>query len=72
MRLPEEMREQGYHSCEDIVKVFITSRPTSFNLLELPKLGGQMGTGKHKRTDQVGEGPENWVALDFPIRTSLQ
>lgn len=72
MRLPEKMREQGYHSCEDIIKVFITSRPTSFNLLELPKLGGHIGTGKHQRTDQVGEGPENWVALDFPIRTSLQ
>ena len=71
MRVPDKMKEQGYHSCRDIVKVFITSRPTSFDLLELPRLGGPARTIKPNRTDQVGEEPENWAAMDFPILSSL-
>jgi hypothetical protein len=74
MRVPDKMREQGYRSCEDIVKVFVASRPTSFGLMELPRLGGPARAKKPKRTDQVvvGEGPENWAAMNFPIRTSLE
>ncbi|KAF8852182.1 hypothetical protein BDZ45DRAFT_659532 [Acephala macrosclerotiorum] len=59
MRVPDRMQEQGYRSCRDIVKVFITSRPTSFDLLELPRLGGLARTIKPNRTEQVGEEPEN-------------
>jgi hypothetical protein len=36
MKVPDKMIERGHHSCEDIVKVFVTSRPTSFDLFELP------------------------------------
>jgi Caspase domain len=72
MKVPNQMKAQGYRSCEDIVKVFVTSRPTSFDLLELPKLGGPARPSKPNRTDQVGEVPENWEAINFAIRTSLQ
>lgn len=71
MRLPDKMKGQGHHSCEDIVKVIVTSRPTSFNLLELPRLGGPVRASRPHRTDQVGEGLENWAVMNFPIRTSL-
>ena len=39
MRVPQEMRDKGIYQCEDIIKVFVTSQPSSFDLLELPKLG---------------------------------
>jgi hypothetical protein len=58
-------------SCRDIVKVFITSRPTSSDLLELPLLGGSARTSKPNRTEQMGEEPENWAAINFDILTSL-
>ncbi|KAF7506159.1 hypothetical protein GJ744_012223 [Endocarpon pusillum] len=41
MKVPEQMKEKDYRSCEDIVKVFVTSQPTSFDLLELPRPCGQ-------------------------------
>ncbi|KAK1993568.1 hypothetical protein LX36DRAFT_729612 [Colletotrichum falcatum] len=39
MTVPEQMSGQGYNSCEDVVKVILTSHPTSFDMFELPKLG---------------------------------
>ncbi|KAK1992549.1 hypothetical protein LX36DRAFT_674475 [Colletotrichum falcatum] len=39
MTVPDQMRDQGCNSCEDVVKVLLTSRPTSFDMYELPKLG---------------------------------
>jgi hypothetical protein len=36
MKIPEQMKKKGYRWCDDIVKVLITSQPTSFDLLELP------------------------------------
>ena len=71
MSVPDQMKEQGYRSCEDIIKVFVTSQPTSFDLLELPRLGGPAKASKPNRTDQVREGPENWAAMNFPIRTLI-
>ena len=71
MKVPDRVKEQGYRSCDDIVKVFITSRPTSFGMLELPRLGGSVKASRPNRTAHVGEGPETWVAMNFPIRTFL-
>ena len=68
MTVPPSM--YGYGSCEDIIKVFVTSHPTSFDLLELPKLDE---LGKTSVGDRIGytgnNGLEDWVALNFPIRT---
>lgn len=71
--VPPEMREKGHRQCQDIIKVFVTSKPTSFDLLELPKLGE---LAKRKTTSRIGQKdidiPEEWAALNFPICTSLK
>jgi hypothetical protein len=72
MLVPPEIIEKGYLQCEDIIKVFVTSQPTSFDLLELPKLGKSI---KRKETSRKGRdgscSSEDWAALNFIIRTSL-
>lgn len=72
MKFPPELRDQGQRQCEDIIKVFVTSQPTSFKFLELPKLSQPV-----KKNIPIGARrgsylSEDWVALDFPIRTSLR
>lgn len=70
--VPPEMREKGHRQCLDIIKVFVTSKPTSFDLFELPEAGELT---KKKIADRIPEKhniPEEWAALNFPIRTSLK
>ena len=70
MTVPPTMKDYG--SCEDIIKVFVTSQPTSFDLLELPNLDELGKTNVGDRTDRPDNDElEDWVALSFPIRTSL-
>lgn len=69
--VPPEMRETGHCQCQDIIKVFITSRPTSFDLLELPKPGELAKRKANSRISQNIDIPEEWAALNFPINTSL-
>ena len=70
MTVPSAM--SGYGSCEDIIKVFVTSQPTSFDSLELSMLDE---IGKTSVGDRIShpnnDGSEDWVALNFPIRTLL-
>ncbi|KAI1460608.1 putative caspase [Annulohypoxylon moriforme] len=65
MKIPPAMR----HSCEDIIKIFVTSQPTSFNWLELPEIGE---LAKKSAEDVIGyrseDVPDDWMALNFPIR----
>ena len=68
MRVPDNMRER-YGSCSDIVKVFVTSRPTSFDFLELSKLGEPARVDKTARTDGNIYPEGDWVGLSFHIRT---
>jgi len=73
MMIPERMRAKGYHSCRDIIKVFATSQPTSFDLLELPRLGEPAKTPAASRTGrEERNGLENWAAVNFHIYTCLQ
>ncbi|KAH6892191.1 putative caspase [Thelonectria olida] len=73
MVLPDEMRDRGFYHCDDIIKVFVTTQPTSFSLLGLPEIGGTFE--QKKSTSRVGQehhpAPEEWAAFNFPIRTSL-
>lgn len=77
-KIPPEMKERGVRQCKDIIKIFVTSRPTSFDFLELPKLGEPrldkpIKSSAADRTDQKdGHSSENWVALNFLIQTSLK
>ena len=62
----------GYGSCEDIIKVFVTSRPSSFDWLELPNLDELGKTNVGDRTNRPNyHESDDWVALNFPIRTSI-
>jgi hypothetical protein len=73
MRIPDEMREKGHSSCKDILKIFVTSQPTSFDLLGLPKLGGRAKTSQADRTPgEGGDGSENWAAMNFSIHIFVQ
>ncbi|KAI0544755.1 putative caspase [Xylaria curta] len=70
--VPKALSQKGMSSCEDIIKVFITSQPTSFASLELPKLGDSHDHRVFKPTGQeqgVSSEREDWVAIDFRIRT---
>jgi len=73
MLIPRELKEKGYRSCEDIIKVFVTSHPTSFDFLELPRLGEP---ARACETDRTGHGKsdvsEDWMAVRFPIRTFVR
>jgi len=70
MTVPPAM--SGYGSCEDIMKVFVTSLPTSFDSFELPNLDelGKANVGDRTNRPNNHES-EDWVALNFPIRTLL-
>ena len=70
-KIPNGIREK-YHLCDDVLKVFLTSHPTSFDFLELPKLGELAKMEKINRTDNGEYSLEgDWVGLSFPIRTSV-
>lgn len=67
---PEALRDAGIRECDDIVKVFVTSRPTSFDLLELPVVGLLRNDKSTTRSSQdAKKEPEQWAAFNFPIRT---
>lgn len=72
--VPPEMREKGDRHCQDIIKVFVTSKPTSFDLLELPKLGesARRDTTSGRTGREDSDVPEEWAALNFPIHTFLK
>lgn len=70
-KIPNDMREK-HHFCDDILKVFLTSHPTSFDFLELPELGKLAKMEKMDRTDNRDNCLEgDWVGLSFHIRTSV-
>lgn len=70
MKIPQQMEEKGRSSCEDIIKVFVTAQPTSFELLELPRLGeiSQVSRGMEINQDSSEEIVSNdWAAMNFFI-----
>ncbi len=48
--VPEEIKKSGRYQCEDIIRVFVTSHPTSFDMLALPKLGESIKKSAGSRT----------------------
>ncbi|KAH8589514.1 hypothetical protein B0O99DRAFT_655393 [Bisporella sp. PMI_857] len=71
--VPAEIRKKGYRQCEDIIKVFITSQPTLFDSLELPKLGVSVKRNATNRAiRKEGDSSEEWAALNFPIRAFVK
>ncbi|OTB18768.1 hypothetical protein K445DRAFT_8792 [Daldinia sp. EC12] len=71
--IPSEMIEKGHTYCEDVIKVFITSQPASFDIFELGKIGSEL---RQKRsTTRTGQDDSlcssHWSTLNFYIRTSV-
>lgn len=70
--VPTKMREEGRRQCEDVIKVFVTSQPTSFDILELPKLGELFKEKPSTRASrEARDSLVEWAALNFPICISL-
>ncbi|KAK8085989.1 caspase [Apiospora phragmitis] len=71
MKISEELLAMGHDNCEDIIKVILTSAPTSFMCLELPKIANHarpdVKTGKFRGGS--GKVSEDWAALNFRPRT---
>ncbi|KAI1318413.1 hypothetical protein F5Y16DRAFT_414440 [Xylariaceae sp. FL0255] len=70
--VPSLLSERGELSCEDTVKLFITNLPTSFAFLEMQKLDDSPDRGPVEPNISgltPSSGKEEWVALDFKIRT---
>ncbi|KAH7304141.1 putative caspase [Stachybotrys elegans] len=66
--VPDDMKEVG--CCEDVVKVILTTHPTTFDVLELPKLHkpAKPGASPSRVSRNV---PEDFVVFDFFLRTAL-
>ncbi|EXL93782.1 caspase domain-containing protein [Fusarium oxysporum II5] len=70
--VPDELRQQGIEECSDTLKVLVTSQPTSFDLLELPKIGHVLKKRSPADNDRSGgSSVEQWIAFSFPLRTFL-
>ncbi|KAI1329834.1 hypothetical protein F5Y16DRAFT_364802 [Xylariaceae sp. FL0255] len=70
--IPPTLSRKGICSCEDIVKVFITSHPTSFASLEMQELHDLHDRGMVEpsgKEQSLSSGTEDWVALNFRILT---
>ena len=66
MIVPHVMSE--YDSCENIIKIFVTSQLTSFNSLELSNLDKIDKTNVEDRTNHSNNHEsENWETLNFSI-----
>ncbi|KAK3378915.1 hypothetical protein B0T24DRAFT_589525 [Lasiosphaeria ovina] len=72
--IPAVMLAEGHRQCRDIIKVFVTSQPTSFDILELPRIGGVAPEKKtSSRISWVDDDSlAQWAALSFPTYTSLK
>ncbi|KAI7760683.1 hypothetical protein LZL87_007895 [Fusarium oxysporum] len=70
--VPDELKKRGIEECNDTLKVLVTSQPTSFDLLELPKIGHVLKKRSPPDNDRSGgSSVEQWIAFSFPLRTSL-
>jgi hypothetical protein len=79
MTVPETLTKRGQTECVDILKVFVTSEPTSFLSLELPEMEAEPDADENKRLSpsrlspgaSSGESSEGWATCNFIIRTSI-
>lgn len=73
--VPNGLRASGlFTHCEDVVKVLVTTHPTSFDVLEQPAYGIIEEHKPHpmpRHSDGLSL-VEQWDAFNFPIRTALR
>ena len=60
---------EGQEKCEDVIKVFVTAQPSSFSMLELPKLGQAAHWAQPQMAgERGGRASEDWAALTFRVQ----
>ncbi|KAI0468194.1 hypothetical protein F4859DRAFT_506315 [Xylaria cf. heliscus] len=66
-----ELIQKGFESCEDILKVFISNKPTSFASLEMQSLDDFYDRGDVDPVEgyELSVEREDWVSCNFRIRT---
>lgn len=74
MTLPDEIKKRGQSQCEDIIKVFLTAKSTSFTSLELPGLATPANWDKSFGTREGGVESlsDDWAAFNFRIRIFIK
>lgn len=72
IRTPDIIKQRRQDQHEEVIKVFLTTRLTSFASLELPELGKSLEVVRpNTKRETGGDGPpENWAAVNFRIRVS--
>ena len=72
-QVPDEVMEKGQNECKDVLRVMLASRPTSFELLELDRLG-EVGERLSKESSVRAGGDEEeeeiWSVEEFCICVS--
>lgn len=87
MEVPESLKRRGKTQCEDILKVFITNKPTSFPTMVLPEIPlntngvrASVHSGDHlsKFLSELdlgfrgqSDGGEKWATRNFIVRTTM-
>jgi hypothetical protein len=66
--IPDRMLESEHDSCNNILKIFVASHPTSFDFLELPELGDTDHVKPPKKGEEVDGVTEDWMTEEFLIR----
>jgi hypothetical protein len=76
MSVPSDMLANGLEQCVDVIKVFITTKPTNFATLEMPKVGAsrKMDAASAPTTAVLTSGSQSeisddWLALNFELHT---
>ncbi|KAL9042649.1 MAG: hypothetical protein Q9214_003714 [Letrouitia sp. 1 TL-2023] len=55
MVIPEEIKQRGLTECDDVMKLFVTTRPTSFAALNLPKIKMLDETLSRNKSDDLAD-----------------
>ncbi|KAL9609813.1 MAG: hypothetical protein Q9167_005440 [Letrouitia subvulpina] len=55
MVIPEEIKQKGLTECDDVIKLFVTTRPTSFAALNLPKIKMLDETPSRSKSDDLAD-----------------
>jgi hypothetical protein len=69
MRISDQWKENGYRSCEDIVKVSVTSHLIFFDSLELLIISE---LARANMADRISQEVVAWTAVNFLVRIFLQ
>lgn len=69
-RMPDVMEDDpAVTHFDDILKVFVTTQETAFDMLEQQSVWSIRDWASKNRAPSRWSGPEKWAAFNFPVRT---